>query len=236
MGKRLNQQRRGKGTLVWKSPSHKYLEAVGMGRSEAKQGVVMDIRRDSIRNAPLALVEFTNGEKLWLPAAAGLTVGQKIFAGDEAKIEAGNIVTLDKVPEGRKVFCVEMRPGDGGKMVRAAGNFATVMAVEGGKVKLKMSSGKIKFMNPKCRAVVGAVAGTGLKDLPIVKAGKQFHINKAKHKYWPRVSAVGMNAYEHPFGGGRKARHASTKQTASRHSPPGRKAGYIAAKRTGKKR
>ncbi|MBR9681674.1 MAG: 50S ribosomal protein L2 [Candidatus Altiarchaeota archaeon] len=236
MGKRLNQQRRGKGSLTWKSPSHKYLEAISMGKSESKGGVVMDLRRDSIRNAPLALIEFTNGETLWIPAATGLVIGQKVFAGKEAPLKIGNFVTLDRVPEGKKVFCIERRPGDGGKLIRAAGNFATVMAQEGGKIKVKLNSGAITFMNPKCRAILGTVAGTGVKDVPILKAGKQHHINKSKHKYWPRVSAVGMNAYEHPFGGGRKARHASAKQTVSRHAPPGRKAGYIAARRTGRQR
>lgn len=236
MGKRLNQQRRGKGTQVWRSPSFKYKPAKQMAGRKSERGVVMEIARDSLRSAPVALVEFVSGEKVWVPAAQGLHVGQKVYAGDKAPVAPGNMVKLSKIPEGKKVFCLELRPGDGGRIVRTAGNFATVLSKEGDKVKVKLPSGSIKYLSNRCRAIVGSVAGMGSKDKPIVKAGNQFHIKKAKHRYWPRVSAGAMNNFEHPFGGGRKQCHIGMPQTSSRHSPPGRKVGSIAAKRMGKKR
>ena len=236
MGKRLNQQRRGRGTQVWRSPSFKYAPAKGMGRKGSKQGVVMEISRDSLRSAPVALVEFVSGEKIWVPAAQGLYVGQKIQVGDDAPVSPGNMVKLSRVPEGRKVFCLELKPGDGGRMVRTAGNFATVLSKEGDQVKVKLPSGSIKYLSNRCKAIVGSVAGMGSKDKPVVKAGVHYHIKKAKHRYWPRVSAGAMNNFEHPFGGGRKHCHIGMPQTASRHRPPGRKVGSIAAKRMGRKR
>jgi len=207
-----------------------------MGKTEDKTGVVMSLERDAIRSAPLAFIEFTNGEKLWVPASKDMYVGQKILAGGKAPLSEGNWVELGRLREGQKVFCLELRPGDGGRVVRTAGNAATVLSREGDNIKVKMPSGKVKVLDARCRAIIGTVAGMGTKEKPILRAGSQFHIKKAKHAYWPRVSASAMNAFEHPFGGGRKHGHASKPQTSSRRAPRGRKVGYIAARRTGKRR
>lgn len=234
MGKPLNQQRRGKGSPTWRSPKHRYSPRSGF-RGLHGRGVVVDLFRDPSRSAPLALVRHEEGE-LIVPAAYGLEVGQIIEVGGEAEPVPGNVVPLRRVPEGGRIFCLELSPGDGGKMVRAAGSSAVVMSKEGKKVKVKLPSGKLKELSPDCRAVVGVVAGAGIREKPILKAGKKAHIMRAKHRYWPRVSASSMNALDHPFGGGRKHRHTGKPQTASRNAPPGRKVGYIAAKRTGKKK
>lgn len=236
MGKNLNQQRRGKGSSVWRSPSHRYLKAISFGRYEEKEGVVVDLVRDALRSAPLAIVRFVNGEEVVIPAADGMYVGQIIKAGENAPLTAGNIVPVSAVPEGGKIYCVEMVPGDGGKLVRTAGSYATVVSKEGKYVVIKLPSGKIKRVPAHSRAVIGSIAGAGIKEKPIIKAGKMFHIMRAKHRYWPRVAATSMNAVEHPFGGGRKHRHAGKPQTVSRNAPPGKKSGYIAASRTGRKK
>lgn len=236
MGKRLNQQRRGKGAPTWRSPSHRYLKAISLGRVAEKRGVVVDLRRDAIRSAPLAIVRFEDGEEIVLPAANGMYVGQIIEAGEKAEIRDGNIIVLGNAPEGTKVFCVELQPGDGGKLVRSAGGFATVVSKEDGYVVLKLPSGKLKKVPFNSRAIVGQVAGSGIKEKPILKAGKKYWIMRAKHKYWPRVAASSMNAVEHPFGGGRVHRHVGKPQTSPRNAPPGRKVGYIAARRTGRKK
>ena len=236
MGKRLNQQRRGKGAPTWKSPSHRYLPAISLGRIENKRGVVVELRRDALRTAPLAIVKFENGEELVIPAAHGMYVGQIIEAGEDVPVRGGNIVTLANVPEGGRVYCVELQPGDGGKLVRSAGSFATVVAREGEYVVLKLPSGKLKKVPAKARAIVGQAAGSGIKEKPILKAGKKFWIMRARHRYWPRVAAASMNAVEHPFGGGRVHRHIGKPQTSPRNAPPGRKVGYIAARRVGRKK
>ncbi|MBR9681089.1 MAG: 50S ribosomal protein L2 [Candidatus Altiarchaeota archaeon] len=234
MGKPLNQQRRGKGSPTFKSPKHKYAPRSTYTYMD-DEGVVIELFRDSQRSAPLALIRYETGVSI-IPAASGLSVGQIIQKGDEASVKRGNIVPLKHVPEGEKVFCIELRPGDGGKMVRGAGASATVMTKTDKFVKLKMPSGQLKSFLPRCKAIVGVAAGAGIKDKPILKAGKNFHIMKAKHTYWPRVSSSAMNAVEHPFGGGRKHSHVGKPQTVSRHAPPGRKVGSIAARRMGRKR
>jgi large subunit ribosomal protein L2 len=234
MGKPLMQQRRGKGSPTWRSPRHKYSPRSSF-RGFFGRGVVIDLMRDGSRSAPLAVVQ-TEEDMFVLPAAQGISVGQIIESGDNARASEGNIVPLKNVAEGDHVFCIELAPGDGGKLVRGAGASAVVMSKDEDKVRIKMPSGKIKIFLPKCQAIVGTVSGTGIREKPILKAGKMFHIMKAKHTYWPRVSAASMNAVEHPFGGGRKHRHVGKPQTSSRNAPPGRKVGSIAASRTGRKR
>jgi large subunit ribosomal protein L2 len=98
-----------------------------------------------------------------------------------------------------------------------------------------MPSGNIKWLNPKCRAVVGIVAGGGRVDRPWLKAGKKYHKMKTRAAKYPRVSAVAMNPRDHPFGGG-AWKHPGKPTTVSRNAPPGRKVGLIAARRTGMKR
>ena len=220
--------------MTWRSPKHKYSPRSSFKGFQGK-GVVVDLIRDASRTAPLAVVK-TEEDLFVIPAATGIEVGQVVEAGDDATAVSGNVVPLKNVAEGARVFCIELVPGDGGKLVRGAGSSAIVMSIDENKVRVKLPSGKIKLVSPRCKAIVGTVAGTGIREKPILKAGKKFHIMKAKHTYWPRVSASSMNAVEHPFGGGRKHRHAGKPQTSSRNAPPGRKVGYIAASRTGRKR
>jgi large subunit ribosomal protein L2 len=234
MGKPLIQQRRGKGALTWRSPKHKYSPRSSF-KGFSGRGVVVDLIRDASRTAPLAVVR-TEDDAYVIPAVQGLRVGQVVESGDEAAAVPGNVVPLKNVAEGARVFCIELVPGDGGKLVRGAGSSAIVMSKDENFVRVKLPSGKIKRVSPRCRAVVGVVSGTGIREKPVLKAGKKFYMMKAKHTYWPRVSASSMNAVEHPFGGGRKHRHAGKPQTSSRNAPPGRKVGYIAASRTGRKR
>ena len=234
MGKVLNQQRRGKGSMTWRSPRHKYAPKVSFKDITGK-AVVIDLFREAQRSAPQALIEFEEGAAI-IPAVQGLFVGQIIDGSESAEVKRGNIVELKDIPDGERVFCIELVPGDGGKIVRGAGATAVVMSKSADYVRVKLPSGKTKDLPMKCRAILGAAAGSGIADKPILKAGKMFHMMKAKHTYWPRVASASMNAAEHPFGGGRKHRHGGICQTASRGAPPGRKVGYIAASRTGRKR
>ncbi len=235
MGKRLNQQRRGKGSPTWRVPSHRFWGAVKLPVKQGK-GVVLDLVRDAIHSAPLALIKWEDGTEFLLPAAHGIAVGDIIEYSQGAEVKPGNVLPLGAIPEGTRIFNIELQPGDGGKLVRTAGSFAIVVGKEGDEVAVKLPSGAIKRLDARCRAVVGTVAGAGITEKPILKAGKKFHIMRAKNKYWPRVAAASMNAVEHPFGGGRVHRHTGKPETTSRNAPPGRKVGYIAARRTGRRK
>ena len=102
------------------------------------------------------------------------------------------------------------------------------------KIFVLMPSKKEKEFNPNCRAIVGTIAGAGRLDKPLVKAGKNFYIKKARNKLWPRTSAVKMNAIDHPFGSGRGKRIKS--KIAKRNAPAGAKVGLIRPSRTGRKK
>jgi large subunit ribosomal protein L2 len=220
--------------MTWRSPRHKYSPAVTFGK--IKEGaVVMDIFRDPRRSAPQALLEYEGGSVI-VPAAFGLKVGQIVRAGESAKISEGNIVKLEKVPEGQNIFCIEQVPGDGGKLIRGAGGVGTIFSKGEGFVKIKFASGRTKDLSPECRAIIGSASGSGMKEKPLLRAGKNYHINKGKHTYWPLVAACGMNSAEHPFGGGRKHHHSGIPECSARNWPPGKKVGNIAASRTGRKR
>ncbi len=240
MGKRLIQQRRGRGTPRYRSPSHKFLGSISHSpyddteKTSLVEGKIMDIINCPGHTAPLAVVQRDNGDIFAMFAAQGVYTGKKVFSGSNAKSEEGNVVPLKNAKIGTNVFNIEEKVGDGGKYVRSAGAFATVVAKTEDKITLKMPSKKNKLFNPKCRAVVGIVAGAGRKEKPIMKAGKRHFIMKAKNKLYPQTSGVAMNAYDHPFGSGR-GRHIGKAKTVSRNAPPGRKVGSVSSRRTGKK-
>ena len=133
-----------------------------------------------------------------------------------------------------KIYNIEMKPGDGGKLARAAGNAATIVS-HGKKTIVRLPSKAQKAFDNMCRATIGSVAGSGRGEKPIAKAGKNFYRNRARPKIWPKVRGVAMNAVDHPHGSGRK-QTIGINSTVSRNAPPGRKVGHIAAKRTGAKR
>ena len=118
--------------------------------------------------------------------------------------------------------------------MRTAGTYAVVNKKEQNKVIIVMPSKKEKIFNENCRATIGMVAGHGIKEKPIVKAGSKYYKMKAKSKLWPRTSAVKMNVVDHPFGSGRGKR--IKKKIAKRNSPPGKKVGLLKPKKTGRKK
>jgi large subunit ribosomal protein L2 len=126
-------------------------------------------------------------------------------------------------------------PGDGGKFVRSSGTYASLITHDVGKAIIELPSGELKAFHPKCRATIGVVAGGGRREKPFLKAGNRHYAKKAKGKKSVGVRGVAMNAVDHPHGGGNR-QHPGRPTTISRHAPPGRKVGSIAAKRTGKRR
>jgi len=238
MGKRIKSQNRGKGTPTYSSPSHKHKEPLRHPRQygeESVAGEVVEILHDPARNAPIARVEFDNGEERLILVPEGAGLGQRIECGISAEIRSGNVLPLSEIPEGTPIFNIESHPGDGGKFVRSTGVYAILVAHDEGKAVVEMPSGQMKWMGPQCRATIGVVAGGGRTDKPYVKAGKKFHKMKTKATKYPSVRGVAMNSIDHPFGGGNK-QHPGKPKTSARGDPPGRKVGSIAARRTGVRR
>jgi large subunit ribosomal protein L2 len=123
-------------------------------------------------------------------------------------------------------------------LIRSSGSAAILIKKEAGKVALLLPSKKEIWFDEKCRASVGVVAGGGRLEKPIIKAGKKYHMIRARGKLWPRTSAVSMNVIDHPFGSGRgkTVSHGKKGKIPKLHAPPGAKVGSLRPKRTGKKK
>ncbi len=241
MGKRIISQRRGRGTSTYRAPSHRYFGKVShrvydeIEKTGVLQGTIRDLINCPGHSAPLAAVEYDNGDKILMFAPQGIHTGQIISSGAKSEIKIGNTIPLKNTQIGTLVSNIESKLGDGGKFSRSAGAFGRVIGKTDKKITIEFSSKKQKKFDPECRAVIGILAGAGRKDKPILKAGKMSKIRKARNKLYPLTSGVAMNAVDHPFGSGR-GRHMGKPRTVSRHAPPGRKVGSIASRKTGKKK
>lgn len=231
MGKRIIQQRRGKGGHTYKvrNKAGKFRP----GYIPHAQGEFECVKLIASVGHSVPIAKFMNKEgKIFHNFSADLLyVGQKITIGGDKK---GDIAKLGDLKNGTEIFNIEHNLQDGGKFIRTGGNFAVIMAKEGNIVKIMMPSKKIKKFNVNCRATIGRAAGDGRMEKPLLKAGKKFYIMKTKSKLWPRTSAVKMNAIDHPFGSGRGKRIKS--KIAKRNASPGKKVGLIRPRRTGRKK
>ena len=229
MGKRIIPRRRGRGRR-YKAADNRFKGDARHPRSKTSTGKVVQLMHDPGRTAPLAKVESTIG-KYNMIAHDKMYVGQEISTGHGADLSIGNTSYIGSIPEGTKIYNIEMKPGDGGKLARAAGQTAVIIS-HGKNTIVRLPSKAQKALDNMCRATIGAVAGSGRNEKPIAKAGKNFYRNRARPKIWPKVRGVAMNAVDHPHGSGRK-QTVGNNSTVSRNAPPGRKVGHIAAKRTG---
>ena len=238
MGKNLIQQKRGKGSPRYRAPSFRYPGKALFPRYEDGKSInasVNDIIHSSGHSAPLMELKYSNGEVGLLQAPEGIRVGDKIEVGKDAEIKEGNILPLKSIPEGTSIYNIESKPGDGGKFVRSSGTFARIITKMDAGIVVELPSSKRRTFLPDCKAAIGIVAGAGRTEKPFLKAGKKFFAMRAKNKLWPIVSGTSMNAVSHPFGG--RSSHAKGVPTQSaRNSPPGRKVGKIAPKRTGRRK
>lgn len=232
MGKRIISQRRGHGSSVYRSPSHKHL-APSMYPRDGVLGTVEDLMHSPGKSSPYAKIRMENGKVTYIVAAEGMHVGQEIHF-DGSKLDVGNIAKLMDIPEGTLIFNIEAKPGDGGKYVKAGGAYS-VMVSRGIKAVVQMPSGEFKSFPPECRATIGKCAGGGRRDKPILKAGTKYHYTRTKAKNWPVVRGVAMNAINHPHGGGNH-QHVGVPNSVSRHAPPGRKVGNMAPKKRVRKK
>lgn len=235
MGKNLIQQRRGKGSAVFRAPSFRYAGKVAHPKIEqGSVGIISDIIHSQGHSAPLLAVRYAAQDCLMV-APEEVRVGDSISFGKGSEIKAGNTLPLSEIPEGTPIYNIESIPGDGGKFVHASGSFARVLSKLKNKVLVRLPSKKEKDFHSNCLATIGIIAGAGRGEKPFMKAGNKFHRMKAKNKYWPSVSGNSMNAVDHPFGG--KCSHRKGRPTqCGRNYPPGRKVGKVAPSRTGRKK
>lgn len=160
------------------------------------------IEYDPNRSARIARIKDSENQYHYILAASGMKVGQTITSGEEAPIETGNRLALKNIPVGSVVHAVEMTPGKGAQMVRAAGASAQLMAKEGDYATLRMPSGEVRRVHVECTASLGVVGNEQHQNVKIGKAGRNRHRGKR-----PGVRGVVMNAVDHPHGGGDGGRH-----------------------------
>ncbi len=238
MGKPLIQQRRGKGSSTFRAPTHRSIGAVSLRPLDYRElegvvyGKIVDIVKDTFHTAPIMIVQYETGEKVLLPAPEGVYVSQIVASGALAPINPGNVTFLKNIPVGTKISMIEIRPGDGGKLVRVGGAAAILVQKTESKAIVQLPSGKLKELPLDARAMIGQLAGGGRTDLPFVKAGNKYYRMSALNRYWPRPAAVAMNAVDHPFGGKHRRNHGGNVPVPKKGYPI--KYGYYGPRKTGR--
>lgn len=158
---------------------------------------VFSVEYDPNRSARIALLHYADGEKRYILAPVGIAVGDQISAGETADIKPGNALPLKKIPVGTLLHNIEMTPGRGGQICRAAGTYAQLVAKEGKYALLRLPSGEVRNILATCLATVGQVGNVMHENISIGKAGRnRWQGNR------PKVRGVAMNPVDHPLGGG----------------------------------
>jgi large subunit ribosomal protein L2 len=158
---------------------------------------VAAIEYDPNRSARIALLFYRDGEKRYILAPAGIKVGDVVESGEKADIKVGNALPIRFIPVGTVIHNIELRPGQGGKLVRSAGGAAQLMAKEGEYAQVRMPSGEVRLILMVCRATIGQLGNLEHENEVIGTAGRQRHRGKR-----PSVRGIAMNPVDHPHGGG----------------------------------
>lgn len=188
----------GKMTMRYRGGGHKRrYRIIDFKRDKHMDATVLTVEYDPNRTSRICLVEYTDGDKKYIIAPAGIEVGQKIMSGPTAIPELGNTMALADLPLGTVVHNVELTPGKGGIMARSAGSSAQLVAREGKYAVLKLPSGETRMILVKCVATVGTVSNFEHNLQRSGKAGKSRWLGRR-----PRVRGVAMNPVDHPMGGG----------------------------------
>ena len=166
-------------------------------RDKESVATVLTIEYDPNRSSHIALVEYEDGEKRYILAPVGLKVGDKVEEGASADIKVGNALKLKDIPTGTVVHNVELYPGRGGQLARAAGNSAQLMAKENGFALLRLPSGELRNVSAECKATIGTVGNADHENVKLGKAGRTRHLGIR-----PTVRGSVMNPNDHPHGGG----------------------------------
>jgi large subunit ribosomal protein L2 len=197
--RKVGRNNEGKITSRFRGGGHKRLyRTIDFKRDKrGTAATVLAIEYDPNRNARIALVQYTDGEKRYILHPVNLKVGATISAGDDALIEIGCALPLEKIPLGSNVHNVELLPGRGGQMARSAGAVVQLVAKEGAYATLKLPSGEVRQVLKGCYATIGQVGNIDAKNISIGKAGRNRWLGKRPHN-----RGVVMNAVDHPHGGG----------------------------------
>ncbi len=158
---------------------------------------VIGIEYDPNRSANIALIQYEDGEKAYILAPVGLKDGDKVVSGDKADIKPGNCMKIENIPVGTMIHNIELNPGQGGKLVRSAGQEAQLMAKEGKYAHLRLPSGEMRLVMANCKATIGTVGNADHENVKLGKAGRTRHMGVR-----PTVRGSVMNPVDHPHGGG----------------------------------
>jgi len=158
---------------------------------------VIGIEYDPNRSSNIALIEYKDGVRAYILAPAGLKDGDIVVSGANVDIKIGNCLPIENIPVGTMIHNIEMRPGQGGKLVRSAGQEAQLMAKEGSYAHVRLPSGEMRLILAKCRATIGTVGNSDHENVKLGKAGRKRHMGIR-----PSVRGSVMNPNDHPHGGG----------------------------------
>jgi large subunit ribosomal protein L2 len=189
----------GRTTVRWRGGGAKRLYRIVdfKRRQKGIEGLVKAIEYDPNRNVPIALVAYRNGAKAYHIQPAGLKVGSRIIASEDADANVGNSLPLKSIPTGFFVHNVEFVPGQGGKFARSAGTAVQLVSKEGGLAVLKMPSGELRTVSLNCWGTIGTLSNAEYRNITLGKAGR------TRHRGWrPSVRGMAMNPVDHPHGGG----------------------------------
>ena len=166
-------------------------------KKDNMEATVIGIEYDPNRTANIALIEYTDGERAYILAPQGLTDGDKVVSGETADIKPGNCMPISNIPVGTMIHNIELNPGQGGKLVRSAGQEAQLMAKEGKYAHVRLPSGEMRLILARCRATIGTIGNADYENMKIGKAGRKRHMGIR-----PTVRGSVMNPVDHPHGGG----------------------------------
>ncbi len=161
------------------------------------EATILGIEYDPNRSANIALIQYKDGEKAYILAPQGLTDGDKVISGETVDIKPGNCMPINSIPVGTLIHNIEINPGQGGKLVKAAGQSAQLMAKEGKYAHVRLPSGEMRLILARCRATIGVIGNTEHENVKIGKAGRKRHMG-----WRPEVRGSVMNPVDHPHGGG----------------------------------
>ena len=161
------------------------------------EATVIGIEYDPNRSANIALIQYEDGEKAYILAPQGLKDGDKVISGESVDIKPGNCMPINSIPVGTLIHNIELNPKQGGKLVKAAGQSAQLMAKEGKYAHVRLPSGEMRLVLAKCRATIGVIGNSEHENVKIGKAGRKRHMGIR-----PTVRGSVMNPVDHPHGGG----------------------------------
>ena len=177
--------------------NRKKYRIIDFKRDKQGSATVLRVEYDPNRSANIALIQYEDGEKRYILATVGMKAGHIIMTGPDADILPGNCLPIANIPLGTLIHNIELYPGKGGQLVRAAGEFAQLMAKENGMAQVRLPSGEVRYIRLDCLATIGQIGNIEHENIQIGKAGRKRHMG-----WRPTVRGSVMNPNDHPHGGG----------------------------------